>query len=395
MQNKKRKINNQSGAAMLIAVVFFLFISLAIISGLVVPSVREFRNATANINSKQSYFLAESGGEDAVYRILNNLTLASTETLTLNNNSATTTTTTLVGNVKQIISLGDVGSLQRKTTIKLKTGDGEVFKYGTQAGVGGFVFQNNSHVSGSIYSNGNIVGSNGAYITGDAFVAGNTGSISSICVGGTISGGACTGATTGDAHAHTITNANVNGTIYATSSATGSTASGSIYCQTGSGNNKVCSTSPAQADPINQDLPIPDSDIAQWQTDATAGGTTTPAGGTLTISTPTILGPRKIVGNLTVSSTLTIAGTIYVTGNVNITGTVKLDTSYGATSGIVIADGYIIIGNGTVFQDSGTAGSYILFLSNSTCDESVAGSPCSGHNAIATTPRLRNQWVIR
>ena len=67
----KRKINNQSGAAMLISVVFFLFLSLGIISGLVAPSVREFRNANVNLNSKKAYFLAESGSEDAMYRILN------------------------------------------------------------------------------------------------------------------------------------------------------------------------------------------------------------------------------------------------------------------------------------------------------------------------------------
>jgi len=56
-----KKIKRNGGAAMLISVVFFLFISLAIISGLVSPTVRELKNATVNLNSKKSYFLAESG----------------------------------------------------------------------------------------------------------------------------------------------------------------------------------------------------------------------------------------------------------------------------------------------------------------------------------------------
>ncbi len=360
MDQKKEKFKNnffpehrQKGAAMLISTLFFIFISLAIIAGLVAPSVREFKNIEVNLNSKSSYFLAESGVEDAAYRIIRNKTLAGSETITINYNSAVTTVTSLPGNNKQIVSLADVSTYQRKVKLTVKTGNGAVFKYGTQSGQGGFVFHNNSFVTGSLYSNGNIVGSNGAYVTGDAFVAGATGSISNMRIG---SGG------TGDAHAHNVT---------------GSTITGNLYCQTGSGNNKSCDTS--QADPAPQNLPIASSQITQWETDASNGGT---AADSVTISSPTTLGPQKITGSLTVNSTLTIGGTIYVTGNVIINGTVKLNSSYGATSGIIISDGYIVINNGVVFQDSGTAGSYILLLSNSTCDASMLVSPCFGNSAI-------------
>ncbi|MFH1200880.1 MAG: hypothetical protein V1484_00930 [bacterium] len=353
MKKNFRKIRRNSGAAMLISVVFFLFISLAIISGLVSPTLREFRNASVNLDSKKSYFLAESGSEDATYRILNNITISGNETITLNSNTVTTAITALVGNTKQIISLGNVSNFQRKTNLTLKTGEGVVFKYGSQAGQGGFIFQNNSYVNGSLYSNGNIVGSNGAYITGDAVVAGDTGSISNMRVG--YNG-------TGDAYAHNVTNSTVTGTI---------------YCQTGSGNNKACDTS--QPDPLVQDLPISDDDITKWETDAETGGTTS---GNVTISVPTTLGPRKIIGNLTINSILTIVNTIYVTGNIIINGTVKLDSSYGETSGIIMSDGFMIIENSVIFQDSGTAGSYILLLSNSNCDASMSGSPCNGNNAI-------------
>lgn len=354
-KNKKKCLpaGRQGGAAMLISVVFFLFISLAIISGLVSPTIREFRNAEMNLKSKQSYFLAESGTEDVAYRIIKGLPIGSSETIILGSNSTTTVITPLPGNTKQISSLGDVSSYQRKVNLTLQTGIGEVFKYGTQAGQGGFIFHNNSFVNGSLYSNGDIVGSNGAYITGDAFVAGDDGSISNMRVG---FGG------TGDAHAHSVT---------------GSTVTGALYCKTGSSNNKSCNTS--QADPAIENLPIPDADITTWKNDATAGGTTN---GSMTISVPTTLGPQKIVGNLTINSTLTVANTIYVTGNITINGTVKLDSSYGATSGVIISDGYININNGVVFQDSGTVGSYILILSNSLCDASMSDNPCDEHNAI-------------
>ncbi len=362
-----KKVKKNSGAAMLISVVFFLFISLAIISGLVGPTVREFRNASMNLNSKQSYFLAESGSEDATYRIIKNMAISENEMLILDSNSATTAITTLVGNTKQIISLGNVSNLNRETSLTLKTGDGIVFKYGTQAGQGGFIFHNNSYVTGSLYSNGNIVGSNGAYITGDAFVAGSTGSISNMRVG---YGG------TGDAHAHNITDSTVTGTI---------------YCFFGSRNNKSCSTPPGTppTDPAVQDLPISETDINKWKADATGDGTNTTTGN-VTISIPTTMEAKKIIGNLTINSTLTISNTIYVTGNIIINAisgqpappSVKLNSSYGATSGIIIADGYITIDNGVVFQDSGTPGSYILLLSDSECDASVSDSPCNGNNAI-------------
>ncbi len=162
----KRKVNSQSGAAMLLVVVCFLFVTLAIISALVGPAVREFRNANINLNSKKSYFLAESGSEDAIYRILNNMAIGNSEILALGSNSATTTITNVSADTKEISSLGDVSEHQRKTNVTLTTGVGASFNYGVQTGIGGFIMGNNSVVNGSVYSNGNITGS-GA-ITGTA-----------------------------------------------------------------------------------------------------------------------------------------------------------------------------------------------------------------------------------
>jgi hypothetical protein len=267
----------------------------------------------------------------------------------------------VIGNVKEIVALGNVSNLERKISASLRAGEGAVFKYGTQAGQGGFYFKNNSYIEGSIYSNGNVIGENGAYITGDAYVAESTGFISNMRVG---YGGL------GNAHAHTIEDSTVTGTI---------------YCKEGSGNNKPCDTS--EDDQVSLDLPITEENIEKWETDAS---NSVPIIGDVTISTPTTMGPQKIVGNLTINKTLTLTDTVYVTGNIIINAisgnptppSIKLNASYLATSGIIIADGKIIINNGVAFQDSGTVGSYILLLSNSTCDESIAGSPCFGQNAI-------------
>ena len=170
----KRKINNQSGAAMLISVVFFLFLSLGIISGLVAPSVREFKNANVNINSKRSFFLAESGSEDAMYRILNNMAIGASETLVLDSNETTTNVMDVDGSTKQITSLGDVSNSERKTNINLSTSDGVSFNYGMQIGNGGLTMSNSATINGNVYVNGDITGYNSAKITGTAIAADRT-----------------------------------------------------------------------------------------------------------------------------------------------------------------------------------------------------------------------------
>ncbi len=537
-QNNK-KIRTDGGQAMLISVVLFLVISLTVVIGFAGPITKEFRVSGDIFNSKQTYFLAESGVEDAYYRIKNNKTIGSNETLTLGTGTATTAITT-VGTTQQTIdSLGDVQGGQRKVTLSLKTGEGAAFHYGTQGGQGGFYLKNNAHIDGNIYSNGNVIGENGSYVTGTVFAANspalaadqanstpdpissctsstcitfgnansstqdfaqsfvlstdgqankvslyikklnnNSNSIATTTVkvvndvngspgttvlasqtfsatsvttsfawldvtfssnpfltGGTTYWLVLDGATNatnnyilganssyasgqgkmyntstwgatspsgldgyfkfylggftskidnvgvgangiGDAHAHTVTN---------------STIAGHLYCQVPvppatSGNNKVCETT--QTDPTPLDLPISDGEVAQWKAD-TNGNIYT---GDVTVSGTQTLGPEKIIGNLTITGTLTVADTIYVTGDVTISGKVKLDPVYGTASGIIIADGNILVNNGVIFCDSGTTGcpntnpnyisngSYILLLSTSICDSYL--NNCLGVDAI-------------
>ncbi len=174
MKNFKKTKNN-SGAAMLVAVIFLIFISMAIISGLVVPSVREYKIASESLNSKKSYFLAESGVEDAFYRIVTNRPISSSETLTLDSNSVTTTINSN-GNQKEIISLGDVLNYERKVNLTLTVGSGISFNYGVQVGQGGVVLSGSSKINGNVYANGPIIGDGSSSITGTA-ISGNSPSL--------------------------------------------------------------------------------------------------------------------------------------------------------------------------------------------------------------------------
>lgn len=175
-ETKKRKINNQSGAAMLISVVFFLFISLAIISGLVGPTVREFQNVNNSMKSVQGLFLSESGIEDAFYRVKTGQTIGTSETLTLGGNTATTTIVD-AGGQKTISALGDVSNRERTNELVLNAGSGVSFNYGVQVGQGGITLEGSAGINGNVYANGPIVGSTSAFITGTA-ISGNAPALS-------------------------------------------------------------------------------------------------------------------------------------------------------------------------------------------------------------------------
>ncbi|KKQ08632.1 MAG: hypothetical protein US21_C0012G0013 [Candidatus Nomurabacteria bacterium GW2011_GWB1_36_6] len=165
MKNKNT-IKYNRGAAMIILVLFFVFISSTIIIGIVVPTVREYKIATDNFHSKQTYFLAESGVEDVLYRLKNNKQTNGTETIVLGNSEAVTTVTDISSSQKEITSLGNTDLVQRKVKLTVDTGVGVSFSYGVQVGSGGFIMNNGSRIVGSIYSNGNITGS--GTITGSA-----------------------------------------------------------------------------------------------------------------------------------------------------------------------------------------------------------------------------------
>lgn len=163
---KQNKIQYNKGAAMMVLVIFFMLISLTILTGIVTPVVKEFQIASDSFKSKQTYYLAESGIEDIFYRMKDSKQVGASETLVLGSSSVISTITDLPGNKKEISSFSDTNSIQRKVNITLTTGVGASFSYGILSGVGGFYMSNNSGIVGSVYSNGSISGSGN--ITGSA-----------------------------------------------------------------------------------------------------------------------------------------------------------------------------------------------------------------------------------
>lgn len=182
-------------------------------------------------------------------------------------------------------------------------------------------------------------------------VGGDVGTISNMGIG---TGG------TGNAWAHTVTNTTVGG---------------SLYCQIGSGNNKACDTS--KADPAPASFPISEGNLQEWKEQAVAGGATS----SVKIDGVKVrtLGPIKINGNLEVegSGRLDITGPIHVTGFIKVQGNGKIyvASSMGTASGLIVADGIVELeGSGGIYG-SGTAGSYVVVATTSTCPEAPN---CSG-----------------
>ena len=152
---------------MLISMVFLLFITLAIIAGLVGPSVREFKVANDYIRSRQSLYLSESGVEDSYYRLKNSIKVDDIEEINLNGHTAKTTIVEGY-NERTITSVGDVVNRERTTELLVLAGTGVSFSYGVQVGIGGMTIGNGASVAGSVYSNGSIIGTGSAWIKGTA-----------------------------------------------------------------------------------------------------------------------------------------------------------------------------------------------------------------------------------
>lgn len=157
-------------------------------------------------------------------------------------------------------------------------------------------------------------------------------------------------------------------------SVTGATVAGTIYCQTGSGNNKACDTS--HTDPVPANFPVSDQNITDWEAEALLGGISP------SITTTQSIGPKKITGDITLtgSSVLTITGVLWVTGNLSIANNsvIRLDPSFGPSGGVIVVDGTVTTQNSASFQGSGTSGSYIMIVSTNTGSSAISIANSAG-----------------
>ncbi len=364
-----------SGQAMMVATILFLVVSITIIFGLAGPILKQQKMVSQYLLSRQSYFLAEAGIEDVVYRLKTGQPVSATEVLNLSGNTVTMITTD-TDEGKQIIATGEVGGAVRKVETNLLLGVGIAFHYGVQVGQGGLEMSNSSKIIGNVYSNGNIIGTNSARIQGTAIASGPTGVIDGMDIDGdawsrTIKGNSTVG---GNATHAVLQNTTVTGNVVADSISNCTIGGTARYDTKSSCSVNGATTVPnpdafVPADALS--LPISDAQIDTWETEAEAGGV---IGDQIYTSGTRSLGPKKINGDLILSNTavLVVTGTLWVTGDIKLSNSsiLKLDPNYGNSSGVIVAGvdesataGYIELSNSAQALGSGSANSYIMLLS--------------------------------
>ena len=369
MNNIRLQRVNTRGAALLIFVVLFVFISALLtvtIGNGAYASLREYRVLEA---SKKSFNVTEAGIEDAIYRHKDNKAYSNTEILTLDGSTATVTRS-LNADTYTFVVEGNEQNAIRRNSMDLAIGTGASFNFGLQSGNGGITMSNSSSVVGNVYSNGSIVGQGSAIVRGDVISAGSSGLIDSVRA-------------TGSAYAHTITSSTIDKDAYY-QSIVGSTVFGSACLM-----NTHCH--PGSTDQATSAMPISDEKIDEWKSNIQSGGTiitatsTQCSTGTYVIDTNTTLGDVKIMCNVEMQkkgagTTITLTGPVWIVGNLSITRgpTIVASSSLNTRSVQLIVDNEsnratsskISVNQSTTFG-SGNASSYVLLLSMNTSAENA------------------------
>lgn len=164
-------IVSEKGAAALIAVLLVLFGSLALVGAFSSMTLNEIKVSRNQTKSLQTYYAAEGGVEDLIYRIKTAKNYDAAESFSLNGANVNINTTDVSG-TKEIVAQGGLNNFFRSVASKIKITSQQIqFHYGVQVGAGGLELKQNSSVQGNIYSNGPLTGETNSYITGDAFAA--------------------------------------------------------------------------------------------------------------------------------------------------------------------------------------------------------------------------------
>ena len=338
--------NKESGVIALMSVIVIIIAMVTVGMALTNMIISQHKISGALIKSAQSFYASESGIEDGLVRLYRVMPYASSYTLFLASSTAQVEIVDNVGNAKKITSRGiTLRAIKKLEAVFEINADKVDFFYGAQAGDGGIVMKNGSRIKGNVFSNGSIIGSGN--IDNNAIVARNGNQIQGLNIGE-------------NAMAYSCQNCVIGKDL--------------TYVQGGILNNcAVGGSTFVRTDEIPpENMPILQEQIDKWKVEAEAGGITNV---NVAINGSQSLGPAQIgtiasPKNLTVSNgaQLTITGTIFVTGNILIdnNATVELDSShYGASGGILMASGGIVVNNNVILRGSGQLGSYLLILSES------------------------------
>lgn len=155
----------------------------------------------------------------------------------------------------------------------------------------------------------------------------------------------------------------VGGNVHA-NTISGLTIAKDAFYQSISGSTVRGASHPNSPDPPPKVFPISDANVADWKNQVDKPETTTNGSIANCVS---VLGPRKIVGDVTFNSNcnVTVKSPIWITGNFTINGNniLQLDSAYGSTSGVIVVDGTVSLGTNNQLKGTGTGSSLLMVLS--------------------------------
>lgn len=386
----------------------FMGVVITLITGLVSFTALQLRLHRQAVAREQAISIAEAGIEKAVWK-LNNQGGYNGETGTVFGNGVYNVTVTNLSSNSKIIKADAFvpnatnPSGKRTVAVKVTTGTTNIsFNYGVQVGAGGLEMSNSSQIIGNVYSNGNITGNNSARIRGSATAAGPTGKIDNIDIDEGSASHFIEDSTAHTAYHYDLTRTTVTQSASVHSMSNCTIGDNAIYnvkvsCTVGGGQNTPNPNVPA--DPPTIALPISEAQIDEWENEAQSGGVL--ASQSYSSGTRN-LGPVKINGNLIISNTaqVVLTGTIWVTGEFRISnsGVIRLSSGFGSNSGAVVVgidesstNGLISISNSAQILGSGTAGSYLMLLSQR---EGVSAEAIEASNGSGAAILYAGEGVI-
>lgn len=377
-----QKQSKQSGFVAILSTVLVL-VAMSAVALASINLVLEQQKINGNHNrSLQAHLAAESGVEDAILRIRDaTMSIPSGNySFIVGSASADVLISDPIGGSRIITSQGNEENIVRKIEVVHNlAGEKVEFHYGAQVGEGGLIMENGSTIEGNVFSNGSIVAGAGAgqTVTGDAVVAQNGNILDGIEV-------------QGKAKADICNNSHIGTTLY-------------YFTDAG---NCTAATFEQLVLPISPEaLPVDPAQIQKWKDEAEAGGVYNGGATNYTLSgtSQDSRGPLKIDGNLLLqnSAQLTLTGTLWVVGNLTLSNTavLKLDEGvYGFTSGVIVVDGTVNIGNNITIEGSGREGSYLMILSTNVSDPAITISNSTDAGVFYATDgfiNISNNTILR
>lgn len=353
---KRSATNAEGGQVMLLVTILLLGGSMVIASGTLTVAKNQVRVATENSIAKDTHTLSEGAVEEVVYRHLQGMDVSATETLTENGVSATVVTTN-VGGGKRIHATGALNGRERTTEVELRTGNSFSFSYGVQSDSGGIELDNSASVIGDVFANGDIIGHNKEMIYGNIVTGGPSGYVYEVRA-------------TGSVRSHELEDVYVEGDAYYQVKDILTTVDGTEY--------------PGSGDPATSSLPLPESLLDQWQTEAEADNiTNSPCPYEIKNTTDTISGKYTCGMKITNSSVVTLDGPVWVVGDIEIenSSAISINPALGDKSIPIIVDdpsdrsgsGIITLKNSTTFAGTGDPRSFVFLISRNN-DISTGGS---------------------